>query len=201
MTSGNLRLRCFAAYTCATALLLLASASRVHAQSALDPLAPAASTPATTSPLLDSATPPGTLFLFDLEKKFAADVLKNGGKAYAAWFAEDGVEIPDKKAPVVGRAALEAMAQWDPRTYQLSWTPQGGMMLPSNNSGYTWGHYEARATDAFGKVTVTTGRFISLWKKQSDGSWKVALDTSNEEPADCGCTVPVPGSPTAAPKP
>lgn len=177
---------------CTACAALLFSAATLPAQSALDPLAPAK--PA-ASPLTQPVLPAGTLFLFDLEKKFSAATLAGGGSAFASWFAEDGVEIQNKKAPLVGRAAIANMAKWNPKDYQLQWTPQGGAMLPSGDSGYTWGHYEARSTDAFGKTTLTTGRYISFWKKQADGSWKVALDTSNEEPEDCGCTVPPPGTP------
>jgi len=180
---------------CATVLF---SACKLPAQSALDPFAPA--TKPVDSSLLQSTLPAGTLFLFDLEKKFSTATLEGGGKAFASWFAEDGVEIQNKKAPLVGRAAIAAMATWSPQDYKLQWTPQGGQLLPSGDAGYTWGHYEARATGTFGKVTLTTGRYISFWKKQPGGSWKVALDTSNEEPEDCGCTVPPPGTaPSVAP--
>jgi ketosteroid isomerase-like protein len=41
-----------------------------------------------------------------------------------------------------------------------------------------------------GKPVVTTGRYITIWKKQPNGEWKVAMDASADEPAaaDC-CTV------------
>jgi ketosteroid isomerase-like protein len=180
---------------CTVCATLLAGACALPAQSTLDPLShPSTST---ASPLTQPTLPAGTLFLFDLEKKFSAATLAGGGSVFASWFAEDGVEIQNKKAPLVGRTAIAAMAYWKANDYQLQWTPQGGAMMPTGDSGYTWGHYEARSVDAFGKTTLTTGRYISFWKKQPDGTWKVALDTSNEEPEDCGCTVPPPGTPSA----
>ncbi len=178
----------------------LASASAARAQSALDPFA--ASQTASPSPLLQPTLSPGVMFLYDLEKKFAKATLDGGGKAFAAWFADDAVTIANKQAPVTGHAAIAAAAQWDPKQYQLTWTPQGGQMLPAGDAGYTWGHYEGRALDAQGNAVTTTGRYITLWKKQADGSWKVALDVSNEEPpADCGCSVnSLPTPSTAAPQ-
>ena len=168
--------------------LALLSPCAIHAQTALDPLA----TPQTNnSSLLTQPTlSPGVLFLFDLEKKFAQATLAGGGKAFAGWFADDAVTIENKQAPTIGRAAIAAGAQWDPKQYQLKWTPQGGQMLPAGDAGYTWGHYEGTAIDAQGNPVTTSGRYITLWKKQADGTWKVALDASNEEPpASCECSV------------
>ena len=36
---------------------------------------------------------PGKVLLFDLEARFAKDVAERGGKAFAEWFAEDGVSM------------------------------------------------------------------------------------------------------------
>jgi len=177
-------------------IAFVVASSPAFAQTTLDPLAPPAKA-ASASSLLQPVLPAGTLFLFDLERKFAAATAEGGGAAFAAGFADDGVEIQNKKDPIAGRAALNAAFHWKPAEYHLTWTPQGGQLFPTGDAGYTWGHYEARTPNAFGKDTVVTGRYISFWKKQADGTWKVALDTSNEEPEDCGCTVnpnPVPAT-------
>ena len=46
--------------------------------------------------------------------------------------------------------------------------------------------------DADGKSKVTTGRYLTIWRKEPDGSWKVLLDASQDEPAGSGecCKVP-----------
>jgi len=174
--------------------LLLAAALPARAQ--LDSLMPGAkpASPSPTPMTQPTDLPPGTKLLFDLEKQFAADTAKGGGKAFASWFAEDAVELPNKKAPVQGRAAIAAMSIWDAKDFHLEWTPQGGLMMPSGSAGYTWGHYTARSTGPDGKPSTTQGRYMTLWQKQPDGHWKVALDASNEAPEDCGCTVEKPST-------
>ena len=173
-------------------LLLLTFAVAAPARAQLDSLAPgAASAPAASTPADVLAS---TKLLFDLEKKFAADTATGGGAAFASWFAEDGVEIPNKQAPVVGRKAIAAYSTWDPKSFLLSWFPTNGLMLPAGDAGYTWGRYTTRTTGPDGKPVTTRGRYITLWRRQPDGSWKVALDTSNEAPEDCGCTVEKPST-------
>jgi ketosteroid isomerase-like protein len=44
------------------------------------------------------------------------------------------------------------------------------------------GRYEARRRDEKGGAAVHTGTFLTIWKKQVDGSWKVVLDTGVEDP-------------------
>jgi ketosteroid isomerase-like protein len=166
-----------------SALLLTAlmAGNIAAAQIALNPL----SKPA-PNPLTDPTLSPGIALLFNLETKFAADTATGGGKAFASWFADDAVSLSNKQAPVIGKTAIAADANWDPKQYQLAWTPQGGQMSPSGDMGYTWGHYEGTSKDRNGNPVKTTGRYMTIWKKMPDGSWKVALDSSSEEPPNAG---------------
>ncbi|HEY0786253.1 MAG TPA: DUF4440 domain-containing protein [Acidobacteriaceae bacterium] len=167
-------------------LLLCSLASLpLHAQKALDPFA--------ALPANQLATPnisSGTAFLFDLEAKFARATAEGGGAAFAAWFADDAVTLSNGKAPVTGHSAIAAQATWSAKAYQLTWTPSGGQL--AGDMGYTWGHYEGHSLGPDGQKSSTTGRYITIWKKQPGGDWKVELDASNDEPAAAGecCKLP-----------
>jgi ketosteroid isomerase-like protein len=167
------------------------SSSPSSGQAAYDPLAaPSSSGSLLTQPTLS----PGALVLMDLERRFAADVAAGGGRAFAAWFADDAVSLSNGQPAALGRRAIAAGANWDAKAYQLSWTPTGAQMGPSNDMGFTWGHYEGHTRDAHGEPVTVTGRYITVWKKLPDGAWKVALDASAAEPpatGDC-CTLPKP---------
>ncbi len=146
------------------------------------------------SPLAQPTLSPGVLFLFDLERRFAASVAQGGGKAFATWFADDAVTLNNGRPAVLGRGNIAAQTTWDAETYQLTWTPEGGQMLPSGDAGYTWGLYTGHAKDRNNQPILTTGRYITLWRKTSDGTWKVALDASATAPPEPGtcCTLPKP---------
>jgi ketosteroid isomerase-like protein len=157
-----------------------------------DALAQSSST--ISSPLTQPNLTPGALLLLELEGRFAKAVETGGGKAFGTWFAEDGVTLNNGKPAVLGRTAIAAQAQWDPKTYQLTWTPQGAQMGPSNDMGFTWGHYEGHSKDKNGGPVVIMGRYFTVWKKLPDGTWKVALDASADEPPATGecCVLPKP---------
>jgi ketosteroid isomerase-like protein len=154
----------------------------------------AQSSSAISNPLTQPTLTPGALLLLELEGRFAKAVETGGGKAFGSWFADDGVTLNNGKPAVLGRTAIAAQAQWDPKTYQLTWTPQGAQMGPSNDMGFTWGHYEGHSKDKNGGPVVIMGRYFTVWKKLADGTWKVALDASADEPPatkEC-CVLPKP---------
>jgi uncharacterized protein (TIGR02246 family) len=167
-------------------LLVFLAGPVLHAQAPLDPF----STPPAANPLSTPGMSPGAAFLFGLEAKFARATALGGGKAFASWFAEDAVTLSNGKAPVQGHAAIAAQATWSEKSYQLTWTPQAGQL--AGEMGYTWGHYEGTSITPDGQRVTTAGRYMTIWKKQADGEWKVELDASNDEPAGAGecCKLP-----------
>jgi ketosteroid isomerase-like protein len=146
------------------------------------------------SPVTTPTVSPGQLTLLELEARFSQAVAEGGGKAFVSWFADDAVTLNNGKPATLGRGAIAASATWSPKEYSLTWVAQGAQMGPSNDMGFTWGHYEGRSTDKNGQAIMTTGRYITVWKKLPDGTWKVAMDASAQEPPDAGecCALPKP---------
>lgn len=154
----------------------------------LEPTVPSS----TPNPLADPTMNSGKAILYGLEAKFAKDVAEKGGAGFAEWFADDGVVLGNGVAPLVGKVAIEKSATWSPKDYQLTWTPTDAMMGPSGDMGFTWGHYEGNSKDANGNPVKTSGRYMTIWRMEKDGTWKVVLDAGANEPADAGacCRVP-----------
>jgi ketosteroid isomerase-like protein len=147
------------------------------------------------NPLADTTVKPGKVLLFELEARFAKDVAARGGAAFADWFAGDAVSLGNGAAPNIGKVAIARSATWSPNNYQLTWTPTDAMMGPSGDMGYTWGHYEGHSKDANGNPITTTGRYITMWRKEADGSWKVVLDAGSNEPPSSGDCCKLPTAP------
>jgi ketosteroid isomerase-like protein len=145
------------------------------------------------NPLTDAMANPGKILLYNLEAQFAKDVAEKGGAAFALWCAPDAVLLGNGAAPVVGRVAIEKSASWLPKDYQLTWTATDATMGPSGDMGYTWGHFEGRSKDANGNPVVTSGRYMTIWRKEADGNWKFVLDAGANEPPEAGDCCKLPG--------
>ena len=77
------------------------------------------------------------------------------------------------------RAALTPMAQLP--GFALQWSPTKADMSASGDLGYTTGTFALTTNDAAGKPTVEQGKYVEVWKKQSDGEWKVIEDIFNPD--------------------
>ena len=63
----------------------------------------------------------------------------------------------------------------------LTWQPVFAAMSRSADLGYTTGPSERRRNKEDEKPSGY-GQYISIWRKQKDGAWKVALDVGHENP-------------------
>ena len=121
------------------------------------------------------------------EGEVAAFVKDWGGRdadRIAAHYAEDGnLMVPN--APLmtgkdaIGKGMKEALA--DPN-WSLALQPVQVEVSRGGDVGYTRGSYVLTATDpASKKVATEKGRFVVIFRKQADESWKAVQDITNAE--------------------
>jgi ketosteroid isomerase-like protein len=65
--------------------------------------------------------------------------------------------------------------------FKLEWYPKQIAVAHSGELGYTTGTYTWTFKDASGKPASDKGKYLTVWKKQQDGSWKVLLDMFNTD--------------------
>ncbi|MCG2717170.1 MAG: nuclear transport factor 2 family protein [Candidatus Marinimicrobia bacterium] len=83
--------------------------------------------------------------------------------------------------PITGRDTIYQQMLAN-NEYILSWEPQNGEVASSGDLGYTWGKYKVTAKNPDGAATCRYGKYLNVWKKQPDGSWKVLVDMGNASP-------------------
>jgi ketosteroid isomerase-like protein len=112
------------------------------------------------------------------ERAFAQMAGEKGTReAFLAYLAEDSVLFaPDPKPGREvwsGRPASPAL---------LSWYPTFAEVSLAGDFGYDTGPWERRAK---GKddPEVAHGHFVTVWRQQADGTWKVAFDQGISHPA------------------
>ena len=66
--------------------------------------------------------------------------------------------------------------------FKLVWQPEKVGVARSGDLGYTSGTYVWTFKDASGKPVSDKGKYLTVWKKQADGSWKVLFDMFNTDP-------------------
>ena len=108
---------------------------------------------------------------------------------YAAKNLEKAVAFCDEKAsllwpnmPIVTRKAAvrEAIAK-DFAAGDLTWHSNNAGAARAGDLAYTSGTYQWKLKGASGKGLVDKGKYLTVWKKQADGSWKVLFDMFNTD--------------------
>ena len=87
------------------------------------------------------------------------------------------VKFQENRLPLIGKNKLAVILEKNGDIKTLSWKPVSADVAASGDLGYTWGNWKYQALD-----TVYYGNYFTAWKKQKDGSWKVALDGGNSSP-------------------
>jgi ketosteroid isomerase-like protein len=62
------------------------------------------------------------------------------------------------------------------RSLFLKWHPTQVEVSSSGDLGYTIGEYERIGKDSSGSPATANGNYVSIWRRQPDGRWKVVLD-------------------------
>jgi ketosteroid isomerase-like protein len=116
--------------------------------------------------------------LLAVDAAFSDHSVRHGmAAAFDAYVAEDGVKFERDVGVIKGRAAISASNKDVPRDFLLTWTALFADVAASGDLGYTYGSYASRITLPDGSVRRGSGHYTTIWKRQSDGSWKWVLDT------------------------
>ena len=125
--------------------------------------------------------PPAQAELVNTERAFAKLAVERGVReSFIAYFADDGVGFAPHPHKVKERFSNSpAPAARSPLT--LNWAPVYGDIAQAGDLGWNTGPTLIEDTSPE-KKPARHGMFFSVWKKQSDGSWRVALDLGADVP-------------------
>ena len=141
-------------------LLLLALATACQTQSAAD----------------TRSTDEATLRNLDSEWSKAAGA-RNVDKT-VSYYASDAVVMPPNIPALNTKEAIRGLWQsmLGSPGFSGGWTATRVEVARSGDLAYVSGNYDFTEKDAGGAPMTDKGKYLEVWKKQSDGSWKCVVD-------------------------
>jgi ketosteroid isomerase-like protein len=99
----------------------------------------------------------------------------------ASFYADDALAYPPGAPLAVGRAAAQRVwaSYFVNSTFKISWKTDHASI--NGDLGFTSGAYEDSYKGADGKLVTEAGKYVCVWKKQKDGSWKAVHDIWNAD--------------------
>ena len=113
------------------------------------------------------------------ENDFSAMASEKGIEAAFTYYAaNDAIIKRGNDSLIYGKAGITNFYSKDVfKKAILKWSPDFTDASESGDLGYTFGKYTWQLKDDQGKmVEESAGIFHSVWKKQTDGSWKFVWD-------------------------
>jgi ketosteroid isomerase-like protein len=145
------------------------------------PVEPAAPPPGERPRDLPGTAPPMVVMgarareLLDADSAFAALAQARGtGEAFATFAADRAVLLGAGEPLVVGREAIRAARRSEPGAPVLTWAPRFAEVAASGDLGLTIGYFAVPTTPE-----VLRGKYLTVWQRQADGSWRYVLDSGS----------------------
>ena len=95
--------------------------------------------------------------------------------------ADESGAIFDSPVLVVGPNAIRDYYAGRPEV-SLAWKPVYAAVAESADLGFTVGEYIQTVRGATGAAVQRFGKYLTVWKRQKDGSWKFVVDGGNPSP-------------------
>jgi ketosteroid isomerase-like protein len=97
--------------------------------------------------------------------------------------APDGAVMSPNAPIAMGRDEIRKLFQgfFAMPALELTWHPTKVEAAQSGEIGYSTGVYNMKFNDASSKPMTDTGKYVTIWKRGSDGKWLVVRDIFNSD--------------------
>ncbi len=96
-------------------------------------------------------------------------------------FADDASSFPPNASIVTGKEAIRARVsqEYSRRDFAVTWQTTKVEVSRSGDLAYSHGTYEETVNDPEGNPVTDKGKWVTVYEKQPDGTWKVVIDIWN----------------------
>ena len=104
-------------------------------------------------------------------------------EGYLSFLTDDAAVLPPNASILTGK---DAIGKWESELFAapglaVSWQATQAEVSQAGDLGYTLGTYELTMSGPEGKPVTDRGKYVTVWKKQPDGTWKIVADIWNSD--------------------
>jgi uncharacterized protein (TIGR02246 family) len=112
--------------------------------------------------------------------KYAASLGASDADAWSTLWTEDGVQLPPDAPPVVGRVAIREKLRSVLAQFRFDMRIRTEEVRTAGDWSFARGSYAATLTPkAGGAALPIDGKFVTIFLRQPDGSWRIYRDIFN----------------------
>ncbi|MCU7551381.1 DUF4440 domain-containing protein [Chitinophagaceae bacterium LB-8] len=100
-----------------------------------------------------------------------------------SYWSDDAYMVSAAQPPLKGKQAIRQMVidSYKIPGFRISWQPQSVEVSESGDMAYLIENTQVSFSDSTGKTVTQHSKAVSIWRKQSDGTWKNVVDISTPD--------------------
>jgi len=118
--------------------------------------------------------------LLDADMAFDRATAERGLDGWMSFFTDDA-RVNGPGGMVEGKEALRKLysGMFARKNFSIRWKPLYAEASQDGTLGYTLGAAEIASDDESGVRSKRNARYLTVWRKMADGSWKAVTDLGN----------------------
>ena len=116
--------------------------------------------------------------LLEMDRAWSTAANTNDLEKLWSFWADDAIILMSADITIKGIDQIKSFttqARKDPN-FEISWEVQGSELSDNADMGFTYGIGTVRRTNSTGEIISTTKPYLSIWRKQADGTWKCVIE-------------------------
>lgn len=120
--------------------------------------------------------------LRNLDAQWSAAAAAKDVDKTVSYYSKDAIVLPPNKPVATTKEAIRASWKEDlDSMISGSWKATKVEVATSGDMAYVSGTFEWTSKDASGKTVNDRGKYVEIFKKQADGTWKAVADIWNSD--------------------
>ena len=119
--------------------------------------------------------------LRDLDDQWSAAASAKDVDKVVSFYSDDAIVMPPNAASATTKEAIRALWKDLLTDAKISWKTNKVEVAQSGDLACSSGTYEVTLNDPTGKTVNDRGKYVAVWEKQADGTWKCGVDIWNSD--------------------
>jgi uncharacterized protein (TIGR02246 family) len=123
--------------------------------------------------------------ILQLDREWSEAAQRRDVERVLSYWANDAVVLPPGSPPVVGKPAIRefVVKSFQAPDFSISWKTTEVTVSGSGDLAYATGTNRVTFRSPDGKQMTVEGKAVTVWRRETSGSWKCVVDIWNDTPS------------------
>ena len=123
--------------------------------------------------------------LMQLSRDWSNSAATDSIEKTLSYWAEDAIVMSPGEPALKGKQAIRSMIEGTSKIpgFRISWEPLSVVISKSGDMAYMIEQNQITVNDPLGNPITQYNKAVTIWRKETDGSWKNVVDMWNAEPS------------------